>query len=506
MPSITTWTRIEPDIQRSEPSLDLSDGLAAKLADPYWMLGRQWQMGELTGEDAASPVVAQINATSFPIDNLQLGTKVVRYSASATPTETVVEGDSGKTDTRTQASGGAILMDRLAEANLDPVYRTKLLQNYALDPSTPDGDAVLAAQDAHKLVTTLGVTAVDEAPFDTVMKAWAVWYRERRPRPNAAWVPDRLEYKFSATVNVAEGKMTLTAPEHTGDRIDWYTFTASMPQEGAPVAPVKSSVDVAPVALHIPGMPTLTFWEMEDPRFDPGRIEAGPSDTARLLLVETALAYASDWFLLPLRLPVATMSKIDSLTVKDTFGVKTVIRPVEQVRSSPGWRLWKITDLPYLFLPPPNTGFIAADPVEKVVFVRDEAANVAWALQVLPQAPPAVPDAATAGEGDLAYIPITSPPDDRVPLVLQESGTGRTLVRGKLTGQKTGPSGTLLPAGFKLRDEELPDEGLTLERRYELGRTPDGVLHMWISKVKRTGARLPASGLTYDRIEQRASA
>src|SRR5215471_2873502 len=182
MPSITTWTRIEPDIQRGEPSLDLSDGLAAKLADPCWMLGRQWQMGELTSEDAASPVVAQINASSFPIDSLLLGTKVVRYSAAATPTDAVVEADSGKTDTRTQASGGAILLDRMAEANLDPAYRTKLLQNYPLDPSMADGDAVLAAQDAHKLVATLGITAADAASFDTVMKAWAAWYRERRPR------------------------------------------------------------------------------------------------------------------------------------------------------------------------------------------------------------------------------------------------------------------------------------------------------------------------------------
>ena len=498
MSSLTTWTRIEPDTERHEPSLDVSEGLAAKLADPYWMLGRQWQMGELTGEDAASPVVAQINATSFAIDTFQLGTRVVRYSASTSPTEAEVEGDAGKTDTRTQASGGAIFMDRLAEAGLAPEYRTKLLQNYALDSFTPDADKVLAASDAHTLEPTLGVTAADHASFDAVMKVWAAWYRRRRPRANTAWVPDRLEYKFTAGVNVPEGRMTLTAPEHTGDRIDWDTFTAGMPVEGAPVTPVKTSVSVAPSVLQIPGMPVLTFWEMEDPRFDPGRIEAGPSDTARLLLLEAALAYAADWFLLPLRLPVAAMSKIDALTVMDTFEVKTVIRPVEQIRPDPGWRLWKITDFPYLFLPPPTTGFVEAEPVEKVVFVRDEAANVAWALQIVPQAPPAVPDAITAGAGDLLYVPITTPPDDRVPMVLTETTLGRVLVRGKLTGQKTGPSGNLLPAGFKLRDEELPDEGLSLERRYELGRTPDGVLHMWIAKVKRTGARLPSSGLAFD--------
>jgi hypothetical protein len=249
-------------------------------------------------------------------------------------------------------------------------------------------------------------------------------------------------------------------------------------------------------------MPVLTFWEMEDAGFDIGRVEAAPGDTARLLLVETALAYAADWFLLPLRLPVASMTKIDSLIVTDTFGVKSIILPVEQKRPDPGWRLWSVSNLPYLLLPPPPTGFIAAEPVEKVVFVRDEAANLAWALQVVPQAPPPLASAAAAAaDGSLKYVPASTMPDDRFPMVLTETTAGRVLVRGKLNGQKTGPAGNLITANLRLRDEELPDEGLTLERRYELGRTPDGVLHMWVSKVKRTGARLPASGLVFDRMQ-----
>ena len=92
------------------------------------------------------------------------------------------------------------------------------------------------------------------------------------------------------------------------------------------------------------------------------------------------------------------------------------------------------------------------------------------------------------------------PPDDRIPLPLMESDEGRWLVRGRLADQQAGPVGELLSSDFRLRDEELPDEGLLLERRYELGRTPDGVLHLWVSRVKRTGARLVASGLTFDRV------
>ena len=43
MPSITTWTRLEP-ICRED---DVRAGLEARVHDPLWMLGRQWQMSEL---------------------------------------------------------------------------------------------------------------------------------------------------------------------------------------------------------------------------------------------------------------------------------------------------------------------------------------------------------------------------------------------------------------------------------------------------------------------------
>ncbi len=314
-------------------------------------------------------------------------------------------------------------------------------------------------------------------------------------------MPDRLEYRFSAGVTVTEGRLTLTAPEHTGDRLDWDAFTAGEPAAGGPAAaPRTASVDAAPALLQIPGMPALGFWEIEDPRFDPGSIEAAPSDTARLLLVEAALAYSADWFLLPLRLPVASLNRIDSLAVTDTFGVTTLIPPAEQIRPHPGWRLWRVSDLPYLLLPPPATGFLAADPVEQIAVVRDEAANLAWALQVVPRAALPAPPEPVPGSGDLTYLPMTTLPDDRIPMPLIESEEGRWLVRGRLAGQKADPVGELLSKDFRLRDEELPDEGLLLERRYELGRTPDGVLHLWVSRVKRTGARLPLSGLSFDRI------
>ena len=108
---------------------------------------------------------------------------------------------------------------------------------------------------------------------------------------------------------------------------------------------------------------------------------------------------------------------------------------------------------------------------------------------------------APSGAVDLTYVPITPVDADRVPLVLVEEAGARRLVRGRLAGAQAEPTGTLVGPDFTLRDEELPDEGLVVEHRFELGRTPDGALHLWSSRAKRIGARAPASGLTFDRIE-----
>lgn len=59
LPSTTTWTRLEP-----RPRGDaLTPSLEARIYDPAWMLGRQWQLAEFRGQDAAFPV-----QVSFTVD------------------------------------------------------------------------------------------------------------------------------------------------------------------------------------------------------------------------------------------------------------------------------------------------------------------------------------------------------------------------------------------------------------------------------------------------------
>ena len=53
---ITVWNRVEPH-RRTD---NLVPGLRAEVRDPLWMLTRQWQMGELRGEDAGSPAYVRL--------------------------------------------------------------------------------------------------------------------------------------------------------------------------------------------------------------------------------------------------------------------------------------------------------------------------------------------------------------------------------------------------------------------------------------------------------------
>ena len=73
MASVTIWTRLEPRsglaaAPPGEPQPDqFALALQARVRDPLWMLARQWQVGELRGEDGGSLVQATIRTESAPL-------------------------------------------------------------------------------------------------------------------------------------------------------------------------------------------------------------------------------------------------------------------------------------------------------------------------------------------------------------------------------------------------------------------------------------------------------
>ena len=64
MTTVYSFTRVEPVSRGGDPGR----GLAATVQDPFWMLARQRQFGELTGEDAGSPVQVAFVQTEARFD------------------------------------------------------------------------------------------------------------------------------------------------------------------------------------------------------------------------------------------------------------------------------------------------------------------------------------------------------------------------------------------------------------------------------------------------------
>jgi hypothetical protein len=276
-------------------------------------------------------------------------------------------------------------------------------------------------------------------------------------------------------------------------------------------------------------MPSPRFWEFEDARINFARVEANPQDLARLLLVKFALEYGNDWFVVPIEMDVGSLCQIRSLIVTTTFGERMLIPHTTQVDgvNSP-WRAFALSqDRQHLFFLPPVLGpGLQGAPVEDVLFLRDEMANVAWAVERAVQSPAGRPldrfeafqetrrrkerdEPSPSGSGQpngtVAYRLGTTVPDYWIPLLPVQQGTSIRLQRGVLPNVEgvegmLEPQGRVLEPGHELllHDEEVPREGARVTRSYQYARWIDGSTHLWIGRRKQPGRGDGSSGLQFD--------
>src|SRR6476469_7683414 len=140
MPSITSWIRLEPRARRADESV----GLQARVHDPLWLLGRQWQMGEFQGSDGGSPIVARLRAESALITRYQLGPlkgggQGRPYDGKIQPLEALVEREAVRQPERLllSADAGLHFLRLLKRQPLSKAYRESYLQKYPIRPLTP---------------------------------------------------------------------------------------------------------------------------------------------------------------------------------------------------------------------------------------------------------------------------------------------------------------------------------------------------------------------------------
>ena len=299
---------------------------------------------------------------------------------------------------------------------------------------------------------------------------------------------------------------------------------------------------IIPSPVRYPGMAASRWWEFEDGRVNLSRVEGDPDELLRLLLVEFALTYGNDWFVIPVEATPGALFRAQSLVVTDAFGERTL---VPHYASSPGahpaWRLFRLTapgspltgrppaeDV--LFLPPVLAAGLHGDPIEEVVFLRDELTNLVWAVERLvpsiaggslnraelyenarPDPVPLPPEEPT---GDARYVLATTVPDYWIPFQPRRIDPAKPDVRLQRAAALVDdgdepalsrPLGRILEPerpDLSLFEEEVPRSGLRLVRQFEYTRWVDGSTFLWLARRKGAGAGEGSSGLRFDRIEE----
>ena len=589
--SITSWTRLEPQ----NNGADMGTSSSARVFDPLWMLTRQWQTGEFQGEDAGTPVQARLRATNAKLSRYRLGpttsssAQAAPYEPTLTPLEALVERRRMRAANSNEprmlpfaVEAGLHFLRMLEGASLSTSYRGAFIAKLALQMPQNAGAAIddvttryvqsmvgrapdarlladlLRTSGAAQLVldTALNIAPADQPAVQQVATAWLSWYDTLYSEPSGAsddgWDPTRFEYAVSVGARLSatpQDEMIFSATEMDGSRLDWSAFDASQASLGTAADQKFTSLveTTVPAPVSFPGAPAARFWEMEDAKVAYGLVPVGPTDIAHLMMIEYASAYGNDWFLVPLTLPVGSVTRVDSLVVTDTFGVQNLLRPIgDPSLPAANFSLWQSTyahppagsSTPYatnrFLLPPTLNGTLDGAPLEDVMLLRDEQANLAWAIERTiengleqpanryqsadaTQPDPALSASSQPADTPPRYLLSSSVPPNWIPLIpvrtpnpqLPKDAT-QALTRLRV-GAVLQPDGSQIvhpaageiltsSAPLLLYDEEIPREGTRLTRQRHMTRWIDGSTWLWTSLRNQVGQGEGSSGLEFDQV------
>lgn len=375
-----------------------------------------------------------------------------------------------------------------------------------------------------------------------------------RPDGNAAWDPRRLEHRFSVSASVpgATGptaEKVLTAPEYPGGELDWHAFSVDdeAPKLGNPKPPEPVIArTVFPAPVRYPGMPLPRWWAVEDGKTNFAAVRPDSTDLARLIFLEFALVFSNDWYQVPCDLPAGTITKINALAVTDVFGEKQWIKPAGTGEDE-DWQRWSMSTLDTLgdedvaadtdmLLPPSVPKVAEGPPLEEVLLLRDENANLVWGIEQTVRMPTGEPrrgseaaaevvafrrrqlekEAQPADEEDpprapISYVAMNSIDEHWIPFIPvhvdgdnREIQLQRAAMPSGVDGEPVRARTTLLRHGFDagkqyfVNEEEVPRDGTRLSVAFNRTRWRDGRAVVWLSARRGVGRGEGSSGLSFD--------
>lgn len=572
IPSVTTWNRLEPRPRSST----LLPSIAARVRDPAWFLCRQWQTGELSGQDAGSPAFITVATTTSNMTGWSAGGTTGALDPG-TPLEKQVMAEPFPTnDLALSVEIGQTLRALLPQFGLTDTAYTIFLGLYPLDAPPPvafnpldsgttgfltvcqgqalDGTAVYAAAKAGTVDLTQFpdpdrpyVTDALNALIDWVKTVWG----DLGDTDPIGWVSKRLEYQLQVQAEApdATGVVLDAHPDRSGE-LPWSSFDVSSATLAPPgPAPVQTRTTLVPGHVRFRGIASPRFWDFEGNELALPTVKPEARDVGKVLALDFMLIHGADWFVAPLTQPVGTLARVDALVVTDVFGAQASISRADALGSGPSLSRWTMftpattTALAPFFVCPPTAGAAAAvgPTLESVRFARDDMALMVWGIENATASPigrprpgnerdaaqdqiaPITPGKSTDTTSPLRYQVETKVPVHWIPFLgaenpvlnIQLAEMSRPIVP-PIPPTQSNPNPPLFtgvpPVGkvlnpkvlalgdtnYKIPDEEVPRDGLEVERVVFRTRWTDGSTHLWIARRRHTGAGETASALRFD--------
>ena len=571
-PSITSWTRLEPQPRDSS----MARSLQSQIRDPLWMLARQWQVGEFLGSDAGSPVQATLAGETQTLTTYRPGADDSATIAldPALPLEVHVERESVTLKLRGSIQLGFYFESLVRQGSVagPEIVIAAFRASFPVSPVVPDEtyapvDAIrfrslMAGRvtDGEALYVSAKAVAAGQTPVTPLpsvatnsgMAAVLSSFLQHRnslftePGSDSAWQDTQLDYDFAVGSPTPDQNLLLNAPSFPGGHLDWYSFALETGDKNPLAASNPAQItpfnfNFLPNHVTFRGVHDSRWWALEDSVTDFGQLDAEHVDLAKLLVMEFALVYGNDWFSVPVPTPQGDLSRITTLVVTDTFGVRTLIRTSEDTTVTPGetpWSMYKLSGngvrSDFIVLASTLGVVEEADAIEEVLFLRDDMAAMAWAvehqlqgdldapvdgqeayLRWLQLHPVPDPPQATTGGPQIYYTLEIPVPNNWIPMIPVQTVQGALyLRRGTMEiPTKDGPYFVTARAllldpdqPFFVADHVVPRSGIRADRYFRRSRSSDGSTYLWLARKSGVGQGPGWSGLRFDVVEAEAPA
>ena len=606
-PTITTWNRLEGR-SRTE---DFDRALKAEVRDALWMISKQWQMGEFIGDDAGSPVLAKAHIVTTALTKYQPGEETPMPLEQDVPLEVKVEHQRipfllGQQEV---ALDLRLLMGRqwlrlLSTLNwVDEEVKGKYVGIYSIrqPQSSEESDAQICAHvkvwqqfaavagrrmDGYRMYQYLkedsgnhyyddreggdieGVdTETKKNDFDDLTQKYIQWFERLYYQPvdqeNPSWKPSYLEYQFSCSAPQGNAEKVLTADEYYHGHLDWYNLDIDKDKSSLKDVsdqPTTQSIEgrithtFIPTSVTFGGMPHPRWWTFEDWKTNLSFVKPDTTDLNKLLLLDFALVYSNDWFIVPLTLPVGSLADVKGLMVTNVFGERTWIEAAGS-GSDEDWQRWNMyslnikgtedvpADLSMLLLPVARK-VLEGKPLEEIFLLRDEIANMVWGVEsIIPLATGKSKPGKEAGyelkakmqqlldnnnpvpsevdyQANIRYQVVNSVSEQWIPFIpvhldnnnrkiqLQRAAMPRILENDSKIPKKIEPRTSLFRVGldqnhkqqYFIHEEEIPRAGVKIHKSFQRTRWYNGKVYNWLGIRKQVGRGEGRSGLAFDQI------